>query len=389
MYSRTIKSPKDKSFFLFGPRGTGKSTWVQSTFSDSLYLDLLESELYTLLLASPQRLETLIPPGYDGWVVIDEIQRVPELLNEVHRLIEKRGLLFVLTGSSARKLRRKGVNLLAGRALTRRMHPLTVAELRDDFTLDHSLHWGQMPMTFSDSDPAAYLSSYVHTYLREEVQQEGLTRNLQAFARFLEAASFSQAASLNISEVARECHVNRKLAEEYFNILEDLLLSVRLPAFRKRARRRIVAHPKFFLFDTGVYRTIRPKGILDRPEEIDGAALETLVFQELRAVNDNFELGYDLYYWRTASQLEVDFILYGQHGLIAIEVKRSSTLRKRDFRGLRAFCRDYPMAKAVMIYGGRRQRFEDDVAVVPIHEALISLTDLLIPALHKRPVKPT
>ena len=389
MYSRTIKSPKDKSFFLFGPRGTGKSTWVQSTFSDSLYLDLLESEIYTLLLAAPQRLETLIPPGYDGWVVIDEIQRVPELLNEVHRLIEKRGLLFVLTGSSARKLRRKGVNLLAGRALTRRMHPLTVAELRDDFTLDHSLHWGQMPMTFSDSDPAAYLSSYVHTYLREEVQQEGLTRNLQAFARFLEAASFSQAASLNISEVARECHVNRKLAEEYFNILEDLLLSVRLPAFRKRARRRIVAHPKFFLFDTGVYRTIRPKGILDRPEEIDGAALETLVFQELRAVNDNFELGYDLYYWRTASQLEVDFILYGQHGLIAIEVKRSSTLRKRDFRGLSAFCRDYPMAKAVMIYGGRHQRFEDDVAVVPIHEALISLTDLLIPTLHKRPGKQT
>ena len=388
MYSRTIKPPQDKSFFLFGPRGTGKSTWVQSTFSGSLYLDLLESELYTLLLASPQRLETLIPPEYEGWVIIDEIQRIPELLNEVHRLIEKRGLLFVLTGSSARKLRRKGVNLLAGRALTRRMHPLTAAELRDDFTLDHSLQWGQMPMTFSDPNPAAYLSSYVHTYLREEVQQEGLTRNLQAFARFLEAASFSQAAPLNISEVARECNVNRKLAEEYFNILEDLLLSIRLPAFRKRARRRMVAHPKFFLFDTGVYRAIRPKGVLDRPEEIDGAALETLVFQELRALNDNFELGYGLYYWRTASQLEIDFILYGQDGLIAIEVKRTSRLRKRDFRGLRAFCRDYPMAKAVLIYGGRYQRFEDGVVVVPIHEALSSLHALLNSGHHKRPVNP-
>jgi len=378
MYSRTIKPPKNKSFFLFGPRGTGKSTWVQSVFSGSLYLDLLESELYTLLLASPQRLETLIPPGYGGWVVIDEIQRIPELLNEVHRLIEKRGLLFVLTGSSARKLRREGINLLAGRALTLRMHPLTVAELGNDFTLDHSLQLGQMPMTFSDSDPAAYLSSYVHTYLREEVQQEGLTRNLQAFARFLEAASFSQAAPLNISEVARECNVNRKLAEEYFNILEDLLLGVRLPPFRKRARRRVVAHPKFFLFDTGVYRTIRPKGILDRPEEIDGAALETLIFQELRAMNDNFKLGYDLFYWRTASQLEVDFILYGPHGLIAIEVKRSSTLRKRDFRGLKAFCRDYPMAQAILIYGGRYHRYEDDVTVVPIQEALFSSYDLLI-----------
>ena len=139
MYSRTITPPKDKSFFLFGPRGTGKSTWVQSKFKECIYLDLLESELFTLLLASPQRLETLIPPEYDGWVVIDEIQRIPELLNEVHRLIEKRGLLFVLTGSSARKLRRRGVNLLAGRALTCRMHPLTATELRDDFTLDHSL----------------------------------------------------------------------------------------------------------------------------------------------------------------------------------------------------------------------------------------------------------
>jgi predicted AAA+ superfamily ATPase len=266
MYSRTIKPPNNKSFFLFGPRGTGKSTWVQKVFADNLYLDLLESELYNLLIALPQRLESFIPPGYEGWVIIDEIQRIPELLNEVHRLIEKRNLFFVLTGSSARKLRRKGVNLLAGRALTRRMHPLTVIELGGDFTLDHSLQWGHMPMTFTDSNPAAYLSSYVHTYLREEVQQEGLTRNLQAFARFLEAASFSQAAPLNISEVARECDVNRKLAEEYFNIIEDLLLSVRLPAFRKCARRRVVAHPKFFLFDTGFYRAIRPKGILDRPE---------------------------------------------------------------------------------------------------------------------------
>jgi len=377
MYSRTLQPPKNKSFFLFGPRGTGKSTWVRSVFADSLYLDLLESELYYLLLASPQRLETLIPSGYEGWVVIDEIQRIPELLNEVHRLIEKRGLLFVLTGSSTRKLRQKGVNLLAGRALTRRMHPLTVAELGDDFTLDHSLQWGLMSMTFSDTDPAAYLSSFVQTYLREEVQQEGLTRNLQAFARFLEAASFSQAASLNISEVARESDVHRKSAEEYFNILEDLLLGVRLPAFRKRARRRVVAHPKFFLFDTGVYRAIRPKGILDRPEEIDGAALETLVFQELRAINDNFELGYDLYYWRTANQLEVDFILYGRHGLIAIEIKRASTLRKRNFRGLKAFCREYPMARAILIYGGRYRRYEDNVEIIPIQDALAGIYDLL------------
>lgn len=377
MYARTIRPPQQKSFFLFGPRGTGKSTWVRSVFKGSLYLDLLESELYNLLLASPQRLETMIPPGYEGWVVIDEIQRVPELLNEVHRLIENRGILFVLTGSSARKLRRKGTNLLAGRALTRRMHPLTAVELGRDFTVNHSLKRGQMPMTFSDPEPEAYLSSYIHTYLREEVQQEGLTRNLQAFARFLDVASFSQASPLNISEVARECNVNRKLAEEYFNILEDLLLAVRLPAFKKRAQRRLAVHPKFFLFDAGVYRAIRPKGILDRPEEIDGAALETLVFQELRAINDNFDLGYDLYYWRTANQMEVDFILYGERGLIAIEVKRTATLRNRDLSGLRAFCQDYPMARAILIYGGRYRRYEGNVEAVPIQEALPGLYDLL------------
>lgn len=377
MYSRLIQKPQQKSFFLFGPRGTGKSTWVRKVFKDGIYLDLLESDLHNLLLASPRRIETMIPPGYKGWVVIDEIQRIPELLNEVHRLIETRGLFFVLTGSSARKLRRKGTNLLAGRALTRRMHPLTAMELGEDFNVGHSLRLGHMPMTFSDPDPEAYLSSYVHTYLREEIQQEGLTRNLQAFARFLEAASFSQASPLNISDVARECDVNRKLAEEYFTILEDLLLAVRLPAFRKRAKRRLAAHPKFLLFDVGVYRAIRPKGIFDRPEEIDGAALETLVFQELRAVNDYFELGYDLYYWRTSNQMEVDFVLYGERGLITIEVKRTTRLRKRDLRGLKAFCKDYPMARPILLYGGRYHRYEKGIEIVPISEALPSLRDLL------------
>lgn len=382
MYTRIMNIPQQKSFFLFGPRGTGKSTWVQHIFKHSVYLDLLEGDLYKLLLASPQRLETLIPPGYTDWIVIDEIQRVPELLNEVHRLIENQALLFVMTGSSARKLRRKGTNLLAGRALTRRMHPLTAMELGPDFSVTHALKWGQMPLTFSDPDPNAYLSSYVQTYLREEVQQEGLTRSLQAFVRFLEAASFSQAAPLNISEVARECGVNRKLAEEYFNILEDLLLAVRLPAFRKRTQRRLVAHPKFYFFDAGVYRTIRPKGILDTPEEIDGAALETLVFQELRAMNDLYDLGYTLYYWRTASQIEVDFVLYGERGLIAIEVKRTATLRKCDLTGLRAFCRDYPMTRALLIYGGRHRRYEGSIEAVPIQEALPGLYDLLIGTPH-------
>ncbi len=379
MYARSLQYPSDKSFFLFGPRGTGKTTWVKNVFPSGIFIDLLDSAIFNSLLAAPQRLESFIPPDFDNHVVIDEIQRIPELLNEVHRLIENRHIRFVLTGSSARKLRKKGTNLLAGRAVTRSMHPLTTGELGDDFSLDHSLHYGRLPSVYSESDPPDYLSSYVHTYLREEVQQEGLTRNLQTFARFLEVASFSQGSPLNISEVARECGVNRKMAEEYFRILEDLLLARRLPVFTHRARRRMTAHPKFYLFDAGVFRTIRPKGPLDRPEEIDGVALETLIFQEFMAINDNFRMGYDLYYWRSSNNQEVDFVIYGEKGLIAVEVKRASTVRSRDMSGLKAFLRDYPMARPYLFYGGPHHRFENGITLMPIERAIQTLPDILYP----------
>jgi len=213
---------------------------------------------------------------------------VPELLNEVHRLIEGRKARFVLTGSSARKLRGKGINLLGGRALTYQLFPLTAVELGTDFNLKRSVEFGHLPVACTEKEPQPYLESYVKTYLREEVQQEGLTRNLGAFARFLETASLSQTGQLNISEVARDSSVERKVVENYFHILEDLLLAQRLPVFTKRAGRRIVQHPKFYIFDAGVYRTIRPKGPLDGPEEIRGSALETLVYQELRANRSHF-----------------------------------------------------------------------------------------------------
>jgi predicted AAA+ superfamily ATPase len=377
MYARTINYPVDKSFFLFGPRGTGKTTWVKNSFPGGILIDLLDSALHNSLLAAPQRLEGFIPPGFDDWVIIDEIQRIPELLNEVHRLIENRRIRFVLTGSSARKLRKKGVNLLAGRAVTRSMHPLTAGELGDDFSLDHSLQYGLLPSVYVESDPGDYLNSYVHTYLREEIQQEGLTRHLQTFARFLETASFSQGAPLNISEIARECGVNRKMAEEYFRILEDLLLASRLPVFARRAKRRMTAHPKFYLFDAGVFRAIRPKGLLDRPEEIDGAALETLIFQELRAVNENCRMGYELYYWRTSNSQEVDFVLYGEQGIIAIEVKRTSTIRPREMSGLKAFLNDYPMARAYLLYGGPHHLFEKGIELIPLEKAIKNLPDIL------------
>jgi predicted AAA+ superfamily ATPase len=377
MYSRLITSPKAKSFFLFGPRGTGKTTWVKSAFPRAVYIDLLEAELFNDLTANPQRLSNLIPPDFKDWVIIDEVQRVPELLHEVHRLIESKKYRFILTGSSPRKLKRKGPNLLAGRALTLSMHPLSVAELGDDFRLEHSIKYGQLPSVYTEADPQKYLEAYVKTYLEEEIRQEGLTRNLSAFARFLEAASFSQGSILNISSVARECRVERKVAESYFSILEDLLIGYRIPIFSKKAKRRLVAHPKFYFFDVGVYRTVRPMGPLDAPEEVDGIALETLFLQELVALNSTLGFGYKISYWRTSNGREVDFILYGPKGLLALEVKRTSRMTSAMLGGLKSFLTDYPMAKTYLVYMGNRRIYDGKIEIIPVLEVLKNLKTIL------------
>jgi predicted AAA+ superfamily ATPase len=377
MYSRIINHSQGRSFFLFGPRGTGKTTWVKATFPDAVFIDLLESELFISLFANPQRLEMYIPKNFNNWIIIDEIQRIPELLNEVHRLIEKHKYKFILTGSSARKIKRKGFNLLAGRALTYSMHPLTATELGKAFDLEYLLNYGGLPSAYAGNEAKKYLASYVKTYLQEEIQFEGLTRNLGAFSRFLEAASFSQGSVLNISAVARDCAVERKVVENYFSILEDLLIAYRIPVFSERAKRRMIAHPKFYFFDTGVYRTIRPMGPLDRPEEVEGIAYETLVFQELNAINSYLESGYKIFYWRTVDDMEVDFVLYGGKGILAFEVKRTAKVSREMTRGLRAFLKAYPMAKACLIYGGERRLRDDNIEIIPIKEFLLSLPTML------------
>lgn len=365
MYPRIINAIESQSFFLFGARGTGKSSWVERAFPGALLVDLLHDSTYRELSADPSRLEQRLPADYQGWVIIDEVQRVPALLNEVHRLIERRKIRFVLTGSSARKLRRGGANLLAGRALTRSMYPFTAEELGKDFRVEDRIRTGCLPAIFGKPDAADFLQSYVVTYLREEVQAEGIVRNIGQFHRFLEAASFSQAQILSISAVSRDCGVERKVVEGYFQVLEDILIAVRVPVFEKRAKRLMTKHPKFYFFDAGVYRAVRPKGPLDSPEEIDGVALETLVFQELRAMNDYGKYGYELFTWRTQSKHEVDLVLYGERGLRAFEVKRSGRIREEDLMGLRLFLADYPKARAVFIYQGTEERFIDGIQVVP------------------------
>jgi len=378
-YERLLTAPlaSSKSFFLFGPRGTGKTTWLKHHLPQALFINLLQAEFYGPLSADSGRLRTLIPPDYADWVVIDEVQRIPALLNEVHDLIESTGLRFILTGSSARKLRRQGVNLLAGRARTFNMHPLSVMEQQDAFDLRESLLFGHLPARFSDPDPSAYLRDYVQTYLREEVMQEGLTRNIGHFSRFLEVASFSQGQTLNISGVAREAQVSRPVAENYFSILEDLLIAVRLPVFSRRAKRGLVAQSKFYFFDAGVFRAIRPTGPLDSSAEVDGPALETLVLQELRAINDCHDHRYQIHFWRTQGGLDVDFVLYGPRGLLAIEIKRSTHIERKDTRALREFKRDYPPAQCFIFYGGSTPLHMDDITVLPLEQAFKNLGQLL------------
>lgn len=361
------------SSFLFGPRGTGKTTLLREQMPDALFINLLQPDVHRELLARPERLAELVAGNDARDIVIDEVQRAAELLHVVHDLMERPGApRFVLTGSSARKLRRAGVDLLAGRATLRTMHPFMAAEL-PRFDLARALEIGLVPLVVDAADPADTLRGYTSLYLREEVQAEGLVRNIGAFARFLENLSFTHAGVLNLSNIARESGVSRKTVEGYMEIAEDLLLAFRVPVFTRRAQRATAVHPKCFIFDAGVFRSLRPRGPLDRPEEIDGAALEGLVAQHLRAWiaygNSDFELSY----WRTRSGAEIDFVLYGPDGFMAIEVKNSARVRNEDLRALKTFRADYPEAVPLLLYRGVDRLRIDGIACVPVEEFLREL----------------
>ncbi len=372
---RRFFDPPQGSFFLFGPRGTGKSTLVKGRFKEALYVDLLEPETFRILSANPERLrERMLATPDKTTVVVDEIQKVPQLLSLIHSLIEEKvGWQYVLTGSSSRKLKRAGVDLLAGRALLYSLHPFMAAELGNQFSFDDALQKGLLPIVLDSRDPKQVLQTYAALYLREEVQMEGLVRNIGSFSRFLQAVSFSHASLLNISNVARECQVERKVVEGYVSILEDLLLGYRLNVFTKRAKRALVAHPKFYLFDAGVYRSLRPKGSLDRPEEIDGHTLEGLVGQHLRAWIAYSKNDCSLHFWRTRSGVEVDFIVYGSDGLFAIEVKNSASIHPQDLRPLKAFKQDYPESKVYLLYRGKDRLIKADILCLPCREFLMEL----------------
>jgi predicted AAA+ superfamily ATPase len=365
----------EQSYFLFGPRGTGKSTWVKQNIKKSLYIDLLAADVFRSYSARPERLREIVEAQREtNPIVIDEIQKIPELLDVIHQLMEQhKEWRFVLTGSSAHKLKRAGVDLLAGRALTKTLHPFMAAELGVEFSLEKALTLGLVPLIIDAPNPAETLKSYAALYLKEEVQMEGLVRNIGAFSRFLESASFSHGSILNVTEVARECQIARKSAEGYFTILEDLLLAFRIPIFAKRAKRHLSSHPKFYYFDAGVFRSIRPSGPLDAPAEIDGAALEGLVAQHLRAWISYSGDRCDLYFWRTKSGNEVDFVVYGEDTFFALEVKNASKLNKKSLTGLLAFKEDYPEAQVCLLYRGKERIKIKGILCVPCAEFLKKL----------------
>lgn len=365
----------EHSFFLFGPRGTGKSTWLRNEIKNALWIDLLEPEQFRSFSARPERLKELVLANIDKKVVIiDEIQKVPSLLDVVHSLIEeKKGLQFVLTGSSARKLKRTGVDLLAGRVLKQTLHPFMAAELKEEFDLKRALQNGLIPLVVTSKDPQEVLRSYIALYVREEVQMEGMVRNIGGFSRFLETVSFSHGSVLNIANVARECEIERKVVEGYIHILEDLLLAFRVPVFTRRAKRATVRHPKFYYFDTGVFRSLRPRGSLDRPEEIEGSALEGLVAQHLIAWNAYRGELNKVYYWRTRSGTEIDFIIYGPEVFWAIEVKNTAQIRDEDLNPLRTFKEEYPESQTYFLYRGKERLLRKGILCMPCTEFLQKL----------------
>lgn len=365
----------EQSFFLFGPRGTGKSTFLKHNFPNALYVDLLKPDEFRKFSAKPERIVELIKGNLSKKIVIiDEIQKIPELLSAVHYIIEEiPSIQFILTGSSARKLRRGGINLLAGRVILKKIFPFLYSELNNKFSFNEILQYGLVPAVLASGNPKDVLDTYISLYIKEEVQLEGFIRNFGNFSRFLESISFSHASLLNISNVARDCEVERKTVEGYIEILEDILIAERLKVFSKKAKRALVQHPKFYFFDVGVYRTLRPKGPFDRPEEIGGLALEGLIFQQLKAWNNYSGKLFEIYFWRSRGGVEVDFVLYGEDGIFAIEVKNNNKIRPEDLRSLSEFRNDYSNSKTILLYNGSENLLIKDTICIPIEDFLKKL----------------
>lgn len=372
MYTRELQRPQG-SFFLLGPRGTGKSTWIRQHFPDARYYDLLNTSERLRLEREPRAFYREVSGGAPGdWVVIDEIQKVPALLDEVHALIETKRLRFVLSGSSARKLRRGASNLLAGRATVEHLYPLVSAEVGYEEVGVDPLEYGSLPLALTSGDPVAFLTAYAETYLQEEVRAEALTRNIGDFSRFLEIAARQNGQVTNVAGLARDAAVSRPTVQNYFSILEDTLLGFWLPPWKLKTATRQVGHPKFYLFDSGVARALSGRLPYPASSEEKGALLETWVLNELRAYLSYRKLRYPLHYWRTHDGSEVDVFLETREGFLAIEIKSSVRWDKRFNRSLRSlknFLGEKPL-RCLGVFLGERASQWDDIEVLPMMDFL-------------------
>ena len=371
MFNRNIAlpAPGEETFFLWGPRQTGKSTLLRRRYPRSRWLDLLRADEFRRYTANPeflrQEIEAEGPLAAGDQIVIDEIQKVPALLDEVHWLIENRGLHFALCGSSARKVRRGAANLLGGRAVRYELYGLTADELGSEFDLSRMLNHGYLPRMYEADRPARRLDAYVADYLKEEVAAEGLVRNLPAFSGFLDAAALCDGEMINFSNIASDCAVSSPTAKAYFGILEDTLLGRWLPAWRKRRKRRLIHAPKFYFFDVGVVNRLARRGPLVPGSELYGKALENWVFHELSAFRAYRVPDDDLFYWRLAGGTEVDFVLGDMR--LAVEAKASARIAPNHLRGLRNLADEHPEVgqRIVVCLEPRARRTDDGIDILP------------------------
>lgn len=356
-----------KSYFLFGPRQTGKSSLIRRTLKGVRVYDLLDTSVYLALSQDPRRIAQETTSGED-LVVIDEVQRLPQLLNEVHRLIETRRLRFLLTGSSARKLRRGGVNLLGGRARTKYLHPLTCKELGGRFDLHRAITSGLLPSIYFSDDPRADLQAYAGSYLQQEIVAEGVTRNVPAFSRFLKVAAFCNGTIVNFTNVANDAQVARTTVYQYFDILKDTLVVHELPPWRKTKKRKPLASSKYYFFDVGVVAALQGREFRPGTPEF-GEAFETYLMHELVSYKD-YVSGEGLSYWRSTSGFEVDFII-GDH--TAVEVKAKENVSSQDVKSLVALAEEKGLKRYLCVSLEPRMRKFQGVTVFPFREFLEEL----------------
>ena len=373
MFERKLALPEagTESFFLWGPRQTGKSTLLRRTYPAARWIDLLKSEEFRRYVARPESLrEEIQATGADGkqQIVIDEIQKAPALLNEVHWLMEHYNLSFALCGSSARKVKRGAANLLGGRAIRYELYGLCASELGAEFDLQRMLNHGYLPRIYQSSRPGRMLDAYIADYLKEEVAAEGLVRNLPTFSDFLDVAALSDGQSVNFSSIARDCGVSNQSIKNYFQILEDTLLAKWLPAYRKRPKRRVFSAPRFYFADVGVVNRLARRGELQPGTEDYGKAMENWAFHELSAFLSYHEHEAKLSYWRLASGIEVDFIIGDMQ--VAIEVKSSDRIHSDHLKGLRNIIIDHPgIARRIVVCREPRPRKTNDgIEIMPAEE---------------------